>query len=61
MTHRKPNIVTFTGGLWSPSKTKSVALAISAAVAERVNGTQQLFEAGSLVQEIGTTLTPEIT
>jgi FMN reductase len=57
MTQRKPTIVTFTGGLWSPSKTKSVALAISTAIAERINGTERLVEASTLAEEIGTTLT----
>lgn len=57
MTHRKPNIVTFTGGLWSPSKTKSLALAISAAIAERVDANPSLVEASALAHEIGTTLT----
>lgn len=57
MTHLKPNIITFTGGLWSPSKTKSLALAISAAIAERVDGNEQLFEASTLAREIGSTMT----
>ncbi len=56
MSISKPNIVTFTGGLWNPSKTKTLALAISAAVAERVDGSQHLVEASAIATQIGSTL-----
>lgn len=56
MTQRKPTIVTFTGGLWSPSKTKSLALAISSSLAQRIDGTERLVEASTLAADIGTTL-----
>ncbi len=57
MTIRQPKIIAVTGGLWSPSKTTTLAGAIAQSVAERTHGKVSLVELGPIAHEIGTSLT----
>lgn len=57
MTKRQPNIIAVTGGLWSPSKTTTLARTLAQSIAERTRGKVSLVELGPIAHEIGTSLT----